>query len=138
VHILFVAMAQRTRVLIVEDDPDIRIGLEQLFLNEGYAVTLANNGAEAIELLDPDEPPCAALVDLLMPGIVGHELLEYMRAHEVFRSVPIAIISGSPQLAPEGYEVFPKPLEVQRLLDFVRVCPRSVTAEDHAAPRAAR
>jgi CheY-like chemotaxis protein len=128
-------MAERTRMLIVEDDPDIRLALEQLFSNEGYEVTLANNGSEAIELLDPDAPPCAALVDLLMPGIVGHELLEYMRGHEVFRSVPIAIISGSPQLAPEGYEVFPKPLEVQRLLDFVRVCPRSVTAEA-PAPRA--
>jgi CheY-like chemotaxis protein len=89
-------MAERTRMLIVEDDPDIRLALEQLFSNEGYEVTLANNGSEAIELLDPDAPPCAALVDLLMPGIVGHELLEYMRGHEVFRSVPIAIISGSP------------------------------------------
>ncbi len=130
-------MSVPTRVLIVEDDPDIRIALDQLFTNQGYSVMLANNGAEAIELLDPDAPPCAALVDLLMPGIVGHELLEYMRDHEAFRSTPIAIISGSPQLAPEGYEVFPKPLDVHRLLEFVQACPRSVMPDVEAESRAA-
>ena len=85
----------------------------------GFDVTCATNGAEAIELLRPDEPPRAVLVDLLMPGIVGHELLEYLRAEEAYANVPVAIISGSPQLAPAGYRVFSKPLEPRALLDFL-------------------
>lgn len=121
------------RVLIVEDDPDVRIALGQLLTKQGYAVALAKNGVEAIELLDPEAPPCAAIVDLLMPGIVGHELLEYMRDNDAFRSIPIAIISGSPQLAPGGYRVFPKPLDPQQLLEFVRSCTPPISAEARAA-----
>jgi hypothetical protein len=55
-----------------------------------------------------------------MPGIVGQELLEYVRAEQGLAEIPIAIISGSPELAPDGYEVFPKPIDSVALLDFVR------------------
>lgn len=109
------------RVLIVEDDPEIQAALEELMTEEGYDVWLAANGADAIHLLeDRREPPCAVLVDLLMPGIVGQELLEYLRHDDGLREVPVAIVSASPQLAPEGYRVFKKPLDVPPLLEFLR------------------
>lgn len=60
------------------------------------------------------------LIDLLMPGVVGHELLEFIESEERFASIPIGIVSGSPELAPEGYALFPKPLNVPPLLEFVR------------------
>jgi CheY-like chemotaxis protein len=107
-------------VLIVEDDPDLQGALQHLLASEGYAIALAGNGAEAIEFLEQNPLPRAVLVDLLMPGIVGHELLDYLRDHEALRSIPVAIISGSPELAPEGYPVFAKPLDVQELLAFMR------------------
>jgi CheY-like chemotaxis protein len=109
------------RVLIVEDDPEIRAALEELIVGEGYDVALASNGAEAISLLEQeDERPCAVLVDLVMPGVVGQELLEYLRGDEDLCQIPVAIVSASPQLAPEGYLVFKKPLELPPLLDFVK------------------
>src|SRR5919202_1905605 len=55
-------------VLIVEDDPQIRAALEELMTTEGYDVSVASNGAEAIELLEEGERPRAVLVDLLMRG----------------------------------------------------------------------
>lgn len=108
------------RILVVEDDVHVGLALKQFFERAGYEVTVAENGAEAIEILDPDAPPLVALVDLLMPGIIGNELLDYMRDEPAFATTPIAIISGSPQLAPEGYKVFPKPLDAAALLAFVR------------------
>jgi CheY-like chemotaxis protein len=115
-------MATKTqaRVLIVEDDPEIQAALEELLMVEGYEVDLAANGADAIEYLEGDARPCAVLVDLLMPGIVGQELLEYLRDDDRLASIPVAIVSASPQLAPQGYKVFRKPLDLRPLLDFLR------------------
>jgi hypothetical protein len=55
-----------------------------------------------------------------MPGVVGQELLEYLRHDERLASLPVAIVSASPQLAPAGYPVFAKPLQLDALLEFVR------------------
>lgn len=111
-------------VLIVEDDPDIRNTLGDLLRREGYEVMLAKDGVEAVSLLEAAHHPCAILVDLLMPGVVGQELLEYLREDDRLASIPVAIVSGSPHLAPEGYKVFKKPLDLRPLLDFVREgCP---------------
>ena len=115
------------RLLVVEDDPEFRAALEDMLAGSGYDVAVAANGAEAIALLESGERPRALLVDLLMPGVVGQELLEYLRDHAELATIPVAIVSASPQLAPGGYTVFGKPLEPGPLLDFVRqVSARSV------------
>jgi CheY-like chemotaxis protein len=109
-------------LLIVEDDEDLRAALDRMFTENGYRVELAANGVEALEWLE-HHAPCAVVLDLLMPGIIGQELLEHMRSDTALASIPIAIISGSPQLAPEGYAVFEKPVDSAMLLEFVRsVC----------------
>ena len=109
------------RVLVVEDDPEFRSALEDMLTGSGFEVVLAGNGADAIALLDAGERPRAVLVDLLMPGVVGQELLEYLRGNTELAAIPVAIVSASPHLAPRGYPVFPKPFEPGPLLDFVRV-----------------
>jgi CheY-like chemotaxis protein len=107
-------------IMIVDDDADMQGLLGELLQNEGYEVDVASNGAEAINLLDSADRPCAVLVDLLMPGLVGQELIEYLRSVDKLSKIPLAIVSGSPQLAPEGYAVFPKPVEPQALLEFLK------------------
>jgi two-component system, chemotaxis family, chemotaxis protein CheY len=106
--------------MIVDDDADMQGLLGELLENEGYEVDIASNGAEAINLLESATRPCAVLVDLLMPGLVGQELIEYMRSDATLSSIPLAIVSGSPHLAPEGYRVFTKPVEPQALLEFLK------------------
>jgi CheY-like chemotaxis protein len=115
------------RVLIVEDDLDLQAALETTLQNHGYDVSLASNGAEAIEQLSEGHPPTAVIVDLLMPGVVGQELLEYLRADDTLADIRVAIVTGSPKLAPEGYEVFAKPVDAERLLEFLR---QGVAAND--------
>lgn len=114
---------ERGKVLVIEDDPAVQVSLDELFAREGYEVLVASDGAEAIELLECDVLPCCALVDLLMPGIDGQEFLDYLSV-DGRAAIPVAIITGSPELAPRGYRMFPKPLDTQALLDFVcRECP---------------
>ncbi|MGE0872613.1 MAG: two-component system response regulator [Kofleriaceae bacterium] len=106
-------------VLIVEDDLGFRTALEELFSDEGYKVATAANGVEAIEWLQ-HHAPCAIVLDLLMPGVVGQELLEHMQSDQDLSKIPVVVVSGSPDLAPKGYKVFRKPIDGTELLDFVR------------------
>ena len=114
-------MASR-HILVVEDDAELRASMADLLKADGYVIDLATNGAEAIDHLESAMRPCAVVVDLLMPGIVGQELLEYLRDDVALSSIPVAIFSASPHLAPKGYPVFRKPLDMVPLLAFVRAC----------------
>ena len=81
----------KLRVLLVEDDADVRrlyaIGLNQ----RGYEVRLAANGAEAVERIH-EEPPDVILLDWLMPLMDGGEVL----ARVATDGIPIIVISGQP------------------------------------------
>jgi CheY-like chemotaxis protein len=114
----------RSTVVIADDDPDVRMILSERFEAEGYDVRVASHGAEAIALLQEIPPPAAVLVDLMMPGIVGHSVLDFIRSEPRFAATSVAIISGSPELAPAGYEVFTKPVRFAKLLEFVQRAPR--------------
>ena len=107
-------------LLIVDDDPDIRMMLCELFAREGFNVESATDGAAAILFLESHEPPSAIVLDLLMPGIVGSSVLSYLSDRPTLADVPVAIVSSSPHLAPDGYPLFKKPLRFAPLLEFIR------------------
>jgi CheY-like chemotaxis protein len=107
-------------VLVVEDDIDTRSALREFLEDEGLEVTAAGNGAEAINCLKRAEMPCAMLIDLTMPGIAGEDLVEYLRAETRLASIPVAIISASPERAPPGVRVFGKPIDIDALVAFVK------------------
>jgi CheY-like chemotaxis protein len=107
-------------LLVVDDDPEIRMLLSDLFSREGFRVDVASDGAAAILFLEHHEPPSAILLDLLMPGILGTSVLAYLGSKPGLEHVPVAVVSSSPQLAPDGYKLFKKPLKFAPLLEFVR------------------
>ena len=111
--------AKCRRVLIVDDDADIRDTLGELFRRNGFEVELACDGADAIERLDQLRP-AAMIVDLMMPGIIGEELIDYLQSDDELATIPVAIVSAVPQRAPKGYSVFRKPVAGRVLIDFVR------------------
>jgi len=111
-------------LLVVDDDPDVRLLLGELFAREGFRVDVAIDGAAAILFLEHHEPPSVILLDLLMPGILGTSVLAYLGSKPSLAHVPVAIVSSSPHLAPGGYQLFKKPLKFAPLLEFVReACP---------------
>jgi CheY-like chemotaxis protein len=98
------APARIRRVLIVEDDPDIRELLKELLELEHYEVRTARNGQEGIDALNQMGCPCLVLLDLFMPVMSGREFLDALdhdKAHAV-ASIPIIVLSAAP---PEGEEV---------------------------------
>jgi CheY-like chemotaxis protein len=107
-------------LLVVDDDPDVRMLLCQLFAKEGFHVNVATDGAAAILFLEQNAPPSVIVLDLLMPGILGTSVLQYVESRPSLGHVPVAIVSSSPHLAPNGYQLFKKPLKFKPLLEFVR------------------
>ena len=106
-------MRDRQRVLIVDDNSDIRrlyaIGLNQ----RGFEVKLAANGAEALERI-VDEKPDIVLLDWLMPLMDGGELLD-----RIGSPIPVIVISGQPApqtLDPRILAWLTKPVTVDELV----------------------
>jgi len=124
-------------VLVVEDDIDTRAALREFLEDEGLEVSVAGNGAEAIRCLNQAQMPCAMLIDLTMPGIAGEDLVAYLRAEKRLASIPIAIVSASPERAPAGFRVFSKPIDMEALVAFVKErCPVNArSARDTPAER---
>jgi CheY-like chemotaxis protein len=95
----------KARVLIVEDNSDVRrlyaIGLNQ----RGYEVKLAANGAEAVERI-AGERPDVILLDWLMPLMDGGEVLDRLSRERSLPSIPIIVISGQP--APKDVPLDPR------------------------------
>ena len=108
------------RLLVIVDDPEVRMLLIEVFAREGFRVEVATDGAAAILFLEQHEPPAAILLDLLMPGILGSSVLAYLGSTPGLENVPVAIVSSSPHLAPRGYQLFKKPLKFALLLEFAR------------------
>jgi CheY-like chemotaxis protein len=107
-------------LLLVDDDPEVRMLLCELFAQKGFRVKVAEDGAAAILFLEQNEPPTVILLDLVMPGIPGTGVLSHLGSTPSLLNIPIAIVSGTPNLAPPGYRVFKKPLRFAPLLEFVR------------------
>jgi CheY-like chemotaxis protein len=91
------------RVLIVEDDPDMR-ALERWALEcGGYDVVTANNGAEALHRLVSDPRPCVILLDLMMPIMDGLTFLAARRDRGISEDIPVICVSaGGPALLAEA------------------------------------
>jgi CheY-like chemotaxis protein len=79
------------RLLVVDDEPDIREVTSAMLAEDGYEVLTARDGQEALEIL-PQFRPDLVVTDLRMPRLSGFELLKIMR--ERFPRLPVIAVSG--------------------------------------------
>lgn len=84
-----------TSILIVDDDPEVRAAHKRLVEQglPGYPVQIAENGETALALME-SETPALVLLDLVMPGLGGADVLDQMRANPRLRAVPIVVLSN--------------------------------------------
>ena len=86
--------AGESTILIVDDQLTNRLKLSLAVRNLGHAAETANNGAEALEMLRSRVGYDLVLLDILMPGMNGHEVLSKMKADETLRDIPVIVISA--------------------------------------------
>jgi two-component system, chemotaxis family, chemotaxis protein CheY len=83
-------------VLLVEDDDDFRLGLAEFLRGEGYLVTTAANGLEALSYLkEAPKPPSVVLLDLKMPVMSGWDFRAKMLEDPAFASIPVIVLTGA-------------------------------------------
>jgi DNA-binding response OmpR family regulator len=89
--------SQPAQILVVDDEPSIRITLEALLRRSGYMVTLAATGEAALAEIERRRFDLL-LLDLILPGINGHEVARYACVWQP--AVAILILTGSDTLEP--------------------------------------
>jgi CheY-like chemotaxis protein len=114
------------RVLIVDDDTDVREMLEMFLEHSGYATSLASNGAEALARMR-EQAPCLVLLDMMMPGMSGWQFRERQLADSTLSKVPVVCITAAhdPQIvtARLGLPCLQKPVDLEQLASVVhRAC----------------
>ena len=115
-------------VLVVDDDADIRSTVREILEDEGYSVTDAANGLEALGKLRQTRLPGLILLDLSMPVMSGSEFRFEQRKDPALASVPVVVVSAAGSLdvkvAPLDAAAFlRKPVQLEELLEVVeRYC----------------
>ena len=113
-----------TVVLVVEDEPDIRLFLREFLSEEGYVVVEAADGAEGLEVA-ARECPDVVILDLLMPRMTGAEFLERYRAPTWDGPrAPVIMASASSKYLgvslPDTEAHADKPFDIEQLLALIR------------------
>jgi two-component system, NtrC family, nitrogen regulation response regulator NtrX len=113
-----------TRILVVDDEKNIRESLQMILEYEGYEAAFAEDGKKALQRID-DEAVDLVLLDIKMPGMDGLEVLDAMRQADA--DVPIIMISGhgTIETAVEStrkgaYDFLEKPLDRDKVLVTIR------------------
>jgi len=123
------------RIVLIEDDEDIRESLTDLLESEGYAVDAYPNGKEALDSLvnEPKGEPCVILLDLMMPVMDGFQFLKARRNYgDAIVQLPTYVVSAvANKEILQGHDVagyLNKPLDIDNLLQIIGV---------HGAPQKA-
>jgi CheY-like chemotaxis protein len=113
-------------VMVVDDDPDILEIVELVLRRQGLSVATARDGAEALSLLRDDAlAPCLILLDLMMPGMNGFQMLQALEADAALKDIPVVVVTGAGVLVERRRDeiagpVIRKPFELPELMSAVR------------------
>ena len=113
------------RILVVDDDPSVRALVRDVLELEGHVVELAVDGYAALRAVAAERPDCVVL-DVMMPGMDGHEVLARLRATTGGLELPVVMLTAAADDANAwrgwtgGVDSFlGKPFEAEQLLRFL-------------------
>lgn len=113
------------KILLVEDEPELRTALRVRLTASGFACEAVSNGKEALAVLARWQPDMI-IADLLMPEMDGYALCRHIRANAQWKSLPILILSAVPRLAIERAQelqancIMNKPFDSAELLATIK------------------
>ena len=110
------------KILIVDDDAEIRSYLSELLGDNGYETVTANDGGEAVEIAKAEAPDLITL-DLEMPNEWGPRFYRKISQDEALKRTPVVVISGLSAIKyaiPKAVASLTKPFEPEQLLKIVK------------------
>lgn len=99
-------MSEAPRILVVDDDPDVTVYLSSLLEDNGYRVSQANSAAEALEGMANGSSPDVVIVDVLMPGRSGLDLLVTLRRDARWGKLPLVVMTGMDQILQDDCQTY--------------------------------
>jgi len=111
-------------ILLVEDDLDIAEAILDVLMDEGYEVSHATNGREALELLHSQPRPSVILLDLMMPEMDGPQFRAEQLRDPLLSRIPVVVLSADRMIAQKAHELgvwgfVTKPLQPEQLVSIV-------------------
>lgn len=118
--------AARYRILIVEDDSDLQILLRNILKRE-YDVLFADNGLEALKILEQQANPDLIIADIMMPILDGLTMVDAIKKHKSTRDIPVIFLTAksTPKDVIDGISVgakfyITKPFKIDDLLSKIK------------------
>jgi CheY-like chemotaxis protein len=122
-------VAQPARILVVDDDVALRDALAELLRDNGFEVSCAGDGSEALGRLEDAPPPSLILLDLAMPVMDGWSFRAAQRRDPRLAAIPTVVLSATAGADARALETLApaaalaKPFELDRLIETVqRLC----------------
>jgi CheY-like chemotaxis protein len=116
--------AHRHRLLLVEDDYDVRTAMQAVLELEGFRLLTAEDGSQALDRLHQEPPPCLILLDLTMPVSDGRDFRRRQLQEPDLAAIPTVLFSAHEGIAQRARELgiaeyLSKPADVDALADVI-------------------
>jgi CheY-like chemotaxis protein len=114
-------------IVVVDDDSDVREALVESLRDEGFSVNGFGSGRSAVTHLKSAPDTGLVLLDWMMPGMSGGDVLKELSEDQALKRIPVVVITANVRLA-DGAEALgvraclPKPVDLTRLLEVVEGC----------------
>ena len=82
------------KILVIEDEEDLNQTLSFNLENEGYKVTSALKGSEALEILENASPPDLVILDLMLPDMPGLDICRHIRSKDSLKNISVIIVTA--------------------------------------------
>lgn len=118
-------MANKKRVMIVDDDPDVLVSVKQILEADGYKVYTFDNGHDCLRELDKGKKPTLIILDVMMPLMSGWEIHRRLGENSRWRKIPVVFLTGrTNETAEEMYERYgitriKKPFSIQEFKERI-------------------
>jgi CheY-like chemotaxis protein len=107
--------ARVARILIVDDEPDVRFMMRLILEGAGHQVTEARHGATGLKSVRARQPDLVT-TDVMMPTMDGLEFIKRLRSDPETAAIPILVVSGNSELATAANARLRKPFLARELL----------------------
>ena len=107
------------RILVVDDDDEIREALADVLTDEGYEVVGARDGQQALQFVRAGRRPNAILLDLWMPVMDGWQLRHELLSDSKLSDIPVIVLTAVRDQRAQGLmvaDILTKPVQLERLL----------------------
>lgn len=124
-------MAEKKKILLVDDDPDFVEAVKVIVESGGYEVKVAYDGKEGLEAVEEDKPDLIVL-DVMMPVMNGHEACARLKGNPETAKIPIILLTAvadrvttstythRDMLESEAEDYMPKPVAPAELLELIK------------------